>query len=278
MNSLCNKFKELAENSWDRIGFGRSHFNLRVFETTITQNLLFELIKFRDANPTIRKRFLIYESRNENRNGNDIALYLGKTRNKLTYYPMQAKVIYHPFRKNLSFGWYPSINHVVGNSNRNQIDLLINHAKSKKGLPLYLLYNYVEGFIHGKTYGCSIIEARYIKSKYFSSGKWQIPNFAQLNPGKAVPWHYLVCPEQADSFSLKYPVYSPIEYSDRILQEEYQLETFSYNELISNEEWEESQIVGPKDVTTKIRRQEDENLDFNPKFMWVITEEGENNE
>ena len=38
----CNWFQFFAQETWDRIGFARTRKGLKIFETTITQNLIFE--------------------------------------------------------------------------------------------------------------------------------------------------------------------------------------------------------------------------------------------
>lgn len=68
--TLCNLLQYLALSVWERIKFTHTHKNLKIYETTITQNLLFD-INFVKSLYT-RLPISIYEARNENTNGNDI--------------------------------------------------------------------------------------------------------------------------------------------------------------------------------------------------------------
>jgi len=164
--TLCNLFQYLENDVWERINFVRSHKNLKIYETTVTQNLLFDINFIKLLYPNLP--ISIYEARDENTNGNDIELYIF-TNNKGVFFPTQAKILY----KN---GSYQTIAH------GNQINDLITYAYNNNGYPLYLLYNYSAHFALSNTicnisftekqYDCSIISANYIKNKY----AWVKPN------------------------------------------------------------------------------------------------------
>src|SRR5690606_29301845 len=130
---------------------------------------------------------------NESTNGNDLEIFL-KVNKRYIVFVLQAKMIQH--FKSLSDGNYTRLNH--SNDKGHQIDLLLAYAKKVNGIPLYLLYNWVNNSFKAayrcdirfgiQQYGCSIESAETIKSSYFSSGVWSIPKFSDLHPDVALPW------------------------------------------------------------------------------------------
>lgn len=206
--TLCNFFQVIAHDTWERIMFARTRKGLKIFETTITQNILFEIIRTKEiVNARFGQYFWnirIYEALNEKANGNDIELYM-PYKNGYIFFPTQAKIIYHQGfkgKKKMRNGNYPKINHFV-NATGQQINSLLAYASTKGGYPLYLFYNYVNkafsnnsvcGIQFGiEQYGCSIVSARYMKSQYFKSGSWTIPTFDDLHPAIAYPFFVLPC-------------------------------------------------------------------------------------
>lgn len=193
--SLCNLLQNIANETWERIGFARTRKGLKIFETTITQNILYEFHKYCDQNPHTPIR--MFEAINEPLNGNDIELII-QTSGGYVIAPLQAKIIYKTDN-------YPAMDH------GNQINDLITYAKNVGGVPLYLLYNhYLDTFTHNgnlcgikfskEQYGCSLVSAYYLLNKFAfnrfdKSGnpKWTIPNFIELHPDIAVPWYVLGC-------------------------------------------------------------------------------------
>jgi hypothetical protein len=207
--TVCNFLQVLSADTWERIKFARTRKGLRIYETTITQNLLFELRRTQEIVNAMMGRYFwnirIYESRNEKANGNDIELFI-PFKSGYLFFPTQAKIIYHQGFKGLhkmTNGDYPSINHVVKSTGQQQIDSLLSYAKRRNGYPLYLLYNYVnEQFSRAskcnvlyqeEQYGCSVISANLIYKKCFNSGHWNIPTFQDLHPKYAHPWFILAC-------------------------------------------------------------------------------------
>lgn len=207
-NSLCDFFQVLAVDTWERIKFARTRKGLKIYETTITQNLLFELNRTKEfinnKYGTNYWDFKIYESINEKANGNDIELYLPYNGGYLLF-PIQAKLINHKGykRKKMNDGDYRAMDHFVPSTSSQQIDSLLDYAKKMRAIPLYLLYNYVNTTLQNKVicsvnmpieqYGCSISSALYIHNNYYSGGAWKIPKFSDLHPGIAQPWFILTC-------------------------------------------------------------------------------------
>lgn len=194
--SLCNLLQLMAYDTWRRIEFARTRNGLKIFETTITQNILYEFRLYGELFPQIPIR--MFEAINEPLNGNDIELVI-QTKEGFILAPLQAKLIYKTHR-------YNSMEH------GNQIRDLISYAKRIGGIPLYLLYNFYpdQNFLYTSNlcgvrfskeqYGCSLVSAYYLLNKYAfnrtdrnSNVKWTIPSFTDLHPQIAIPWFVLGC-------------------------------------------------------------------------------------
>src|SRR5688500_3943716 len=85
--NLCDLFKLLAIETWKRIEYAYLKPGIKVFETTITQNLIFTINAYNDQyNLDIE----IFEALNENVNGNDFELIIKFPAEGLEYYaPIQ---------------------------------------------------------------------------------------------------------------------------------------------------------------------------------------------
>ncbi len=213
--SLCALFKYLSIETWKRMEFAYSQKGMRIWETTITQNLIFTLNAYKHQ---YKLPIVIQESEDEKTNGSDIELVLIYRQLGLAFYaPMQAKKLY----KSDS---YQAMEH------NGQTQKLINYAKKRNGYPLYLLYNYhdpkdadittqirnqVGGVgLNGKAiqakvaniekYGCSVLSADYIYNTYYLNNHWIVnPKFLNLHSfnfglplgatNSAMPWENLVC-------------------------------------------------------------------------------------
>jgi hypothetical protein len=151
---------------WNKIGFVRNRKGLKISETTITQNLIFDFWQLAAAS---KLPVEIYESRNEKANGNDLEIFVETSKGFISF-PCQAKII----QKN---NHYNSIHHRNKNNSVYQIDMLIEYADRNRGIPIYLLYNYCNNFKHCQkveeltgyeieNYGCSIVNANFIKENF----------------------------------------------------------------------------------------------------------------
>jgi hypothetical protein len=192
--SLCNWFRYYSVLTWEKIAFARNGKRLKLNETTVTQNLVFEFWMMAKYSPF---PITIYESTNERANGNDLEIFL-ETPNGYIFIPVQAKIIKKGNK-------YPTIQHLV--RGKQQIDILLEYAKKKKGLAAYLLYNwcYEPGTIRivesmsGENiehFGCSIANANAIKKYFYSEVRqkkiFKAPAFGDLHPDLAMPFHFLV--------------------------------------------------------------------------------------
>lgn len=172
--NLCDEMRRLSIETWERIGFARNRFGLKIYETTITQNLLFQLQKFSELCGSGNVK--MYESTNEKTNGNDIEIFLQVGKSYICL-PTQAKIIYANEK-------YPKMEH------GDQIKDLIKYAKTIDGYPLYLLYNYAKSVPSSyKSYGCTLVSAHYLYKTYAykKKTKWIIPSFLDLHPKIAEP-------------------------------------------------------------------------------------------
>lgn len=211
--SVCHLFHAAAVDTWERIKFSRTTPRLRIHETSITQNLVYEMRLLKSKYP--HWGFTLYESTNEKANGDDLELCILHNNGQVYTYAMQAKIIYHSLKR-LGFedGNYPRMNHEVGGTP--QVDLLLDYSNRKGYVPLYLLYNFVtfnnnwllreDPQIEAddvRSLGCTVISA-YLLKNYFSINNGQLRGdirFSDLHKYTldticcfpAMPWENLVC-------------------------------------------------------------------------------------
>ena len=200
--NVCDVFKAAARDTWARIEFSRKTPRMKIHETTITQNLVYEMQLLKLRFPTVE--YELFESINEKANGNDLELDILHADGNAYNYAVQAKIIYHNRGKNgvkLNEGHYKQFKHFVGKepNQKNQIDLLMKYASDYECIPLYLLYNFIDrdfrATIDNELYGCTIVPAKYLKDNHTS------PNgnlddkvkFSDLHLQPAFPWHELIC-------------------------------------------------------------------------------------
>lgn len=282
MSELSTVYKEISTDIWYRMKFSLET-NTKISETTLTENLLFLINKYRITSKDNSVK--MYESKDEKTNGNDLEIYLEIAKNKYILLAVQAKKLYTKEQK------YKAINHKIEKKDY-QINLLLNYANRKKGLPLYLLYNYAPDCSHkNKEYfGCTLIEALYIKAIYYPKIKkrWKIPSFNDLHRCNhklyafwfrfkkpyltfsryAVPWHLLGSNKYFKSY-VKYYNASNIQ----------QLKEYKQHEIISDEWTEvkeytgyEKVVIDPEVADNKILNNEENPQErfFKPKFKMVI--------
>jgi len=202
---LCSLFQAAAHDTWLRIRFSRRVPGLKIHETTITQNLVYELNLLQQRLGI--RNFRIQESLNEKSNGYDLQVVI-RQRDGWYTYNIQSKILYHPSRRsgvdNLVDGTYPRLRHRVGG--QAQVDVLINHSSSLGGIPLYMLYNFVSmpiterricGILaQSSQYGCCLISAQRLKDRCSDSHgylKRKIRFSTLYNAAEIIPWMALTC-------------------------------------------------------------------------------------
>lgn len=209
----CDVFRAAALDTWYRIEFSRKRPGLKIHETTVTQNLVYEL-NLLNWQMYSRLGISIFESTDERANGDDLEIKVQDLSGGFITFATQSKILYHNLPlskgglKNLGDGRYPEMKHPKVNKkgSKNQIDLLLNYAKKKGYVPIYLLYNYVDTHFSlqqkcgvsfdEKQYGCSIISAQYLKKNYALPHNGNLPRnikFSDLHPKVAKPWFVLSC-------------------------------------------------------------------------------------
>jgi hypothetical protein len=267
--TLCNFLQLVAYDTWKRIEFTRTRNGLKIFETTITQNILYEFRVYYELYPQIPIR--IFEAINEPKNGNDIELLI-KTSQGILIAPLQAKLIYNS-------NYYNAMEH------GNQINDLISYANSVGGIPLYLLYNYYPDntFVHnanlcGITYskeqfGCSIVSANYLLANFAfnrtgrnGNSKWTIPNFTDLHPTIAIPWFVLGCCRFPET-DLNTTINLLNNSSKTGIVADGKAKTYELSELTNPNHWKPLEIKG---LDSPSVHKVNESTSFSPKYRIVI--------
>jgi hypothetical protein len=267
--TLCNFLQLFAYDTWQRVEFGRSRNGFKVFETTITQNILYEFCIYCDLFPMIPMR--MFEAINEPLNGNDIELII-QTSEGFIIVPLQAKIIY-------STDNYPAMEH------SNQINDLIAYANKVGGVPLYLLYNYYSDntFAHignlcdirfpKEQFGCSLVSAHYLLNNFAYNRtdrngnlKWTIPTFTDLHPSIAIPWFVLGCCRNSETNTLATTnLINNFPKTGSGLDQK--IITYKYEELINDNKWKPLNLKGLNFSKDFI---ESESIKFSPKYRIVL--------
>jgi hypothetical protein len=203
-STLCSLFQAAARDTWERIAFSRWTPGLKIHETTITQNLVYEMNLLKQK--LNLDALSIYESRNERTNGHDLEIVVRQRDEWFTYW-IQSKILYHSIRRKnhirLDDGVYRQFPHKVGR--RTQVDILLRRARDEGAIPLYLLYNFVTAPFSSPSlcgldmdrsqYGCSLVGAHLLKDEFSESGGnlRSTVRFSELHPETALPWSVLAC-------------------------------------------------------------------------------------
>lgn len=243
--TLCNFLQLLSCDTWNRIEFVRTRMGLKVFETTLTQNILYTFRLYAEAFPTLAIK--IFEATDEKTNGNDIELII-QTNQGYVPVPLQAKILYRS-------------NHYNSMEHGNQINNLISYASSLGGIPLYLLYNYypnvsfhyngnICGIQHAKEQlGCSLVSAQYLldnfagkKRRRNGSFKWKIPGFIDLHPTIALPWFVLGCCRtlKTDKNKLTELLYNTSKTGITSISP---ISTYNLEELVGGDSWQPIETI-----------------------------------
>lgn len=207
---------------WNKIGFVRSRKGLRINETTITQNLVFD---FWQLAAVTNLPVELYESKNEKANGNDLEIAVETSKGFLLF-PCQVKIIQNNNR-------YGTLHHKNKSHFAFQMDMLINYASRQKGIPIYLFYNHYNNYerccqieeeigFSPAYFGCSIVLAHYL-NEYFPAPmkkggtKGKTPSFEDLHPYTAWAFQDFVKDVQGiaieNLFPEKYITDKPLYYS-----------------------------------------------------------------
>mgnify|MGYP000073250685 CR=1 FL=1 len=187
--------KKAAINTWERIGQSFRQQNVRISETTISENI----VSYIYENCNLSQSYVqIFQSKNENLNGADLEFFIEFEQGYI-HFPAQAKLMKSNYK-------YSKINYQ--NNNGYQIDSLLTYASAKNAFPIYLLYNFVDwktlrnnnsgiSFFTRKNYGVSIAYAKTVKALCTNTDtnqvtSWKIPSFFNLNPKYTFPFHKMI--------------------------------------------------------------------------------------
>lgn len=193
--SASELIKYVSHEIYNRIGFVHTYSNkktfMRIYEVTLTQNLVYELHKFeKETGLTL---FKMFESESEETNGSDLLLCLPVTAGNYIQVPVQAKLL--KTFKAPDNGSYASFHHK--NTNGLQINLLKKYAEELGSyLPLYLFYNYTKGSINidagesEELYGCSYMNVNDSRIPVAILNKSTI-RFSDLHASYAFPFYRL---------------------------------------------------------------------------------------
>jgi len=198
---ICDIFKAAAKDTWARIQFSRTTPRLRIHETTITQNLVYEMRLLQEEFHHLD--YTLYESTNEAAHGDDLELCIMQPGGSVVTFAIQAKIIHHRGKSpsQLKDGIYKNLKHTVGKgaAKRNQVDLLLDYSRLNGFIPIYLLYNYVLSPAHPPAdqplQGCTVISAVLLKKEFprADGGLRDNVKYSDLHPTHAIAWHELVC-------------------------------------------------------------------------------------
>lgn len=269
MCNLCAELERLSYETWDRIMFARTRRGLRIYETTLTQNILFSLRRFQER--CADYSLSLSEAIDETANGNDIELIVQTSRGYLKL-PTQAKLLYSNLK-------YTAISHL--GSRGYQVDDLIHYASRIGGIPMYLFYNYVPRHHTAlRDHGCTMLTADYIKNNFSPARattvtRWRIPSFHDLHL-PALPWHHLICSLliEEDALVLLRELDQNIDVAE--------LQFYTQEELEGDERWQELEVVEGTEGFELIgddHGDEDEIFregliqEFNPRFRVIISNE-----
>src|SRR6202012_5919295 len=89
--NICDLFHAAAVDTWERIKFSRTTPGLKIHETTITQNLIYEMRLLKSLYPYWG--LTLFESTNEKANGDDLELCVLHPDRIIYTYAIQAKII-----------------------------------------------------------------------------------------------------------------------------------------------------------------------------------------
>lgn len=282
--NLCDVFNAVAEDTWERIKFSRSNVGMKVHETALTQNLIYEMRLLKNDYKTLP--YVIYESRHEKANGNDLLLRVQHKSGKVYTYAIQSKIIYHDKPKfQLRDGYYQQLKHMVGKdilTQEPQVNKLLRYSKNRGFVPLYMFYNYVSYSYKGLVdprHGCIISNSFRIKDNFTDALDGDLRNnvfFSDLHIKYAFPWEDLVCSltklttdELLAELGLpsNYPIREG-DYDDLNMDENY------VDTLLDDKELK---FINPKAITAKgVSGDLDlASPDFNPKFAIMAQSQGE---
>ena len=199
--------KQIAVDTWDRLEQSQIH-DVRLGEETLTDLLTLDFVRRAPKGAKLYQKSKTEEART----GADLEILVEVENKKYIAIVIQAKKLY-------SSGRYDHLYAKVSGTNTYQIDILEEYSRQTQAMPLYLLYNFVEGaekyYEHDENWprcncdmlenikhlGCTLEPIWRIREAINTHGG---RNFHSIhNISNLFPWHCLFnCKEKAGIMSL----------------------------------------------------------------------------
>lgn len=262
--TLCEWADLYSRMVWHRIHYARTVPRMKVFETTITQNLIFDLASHRFPG------VYIFESVNESANGDDLEI-AKKVGAKYRKFAVQCKIAY----KNEVF---QAIDHQIKSRSSNttsyQIDLLCDYAQAHGHVPSYFMYNYRKSHTSvNEQYGISALGARYLKRVYMSSGSFtKKPSVDDMTSGASISFSDFLCPSAGLTSAGERPELAqelpnrggfPFDQSDNEICKDFEL-----SEILADPLWKRIEELDGREISGRPKPERYET--FEPKYRFVI--------
>ncbi|MEO0683788.1 MAG: DUF6615 family protein [Cyanobacteria bacterium J06649_11] len=226
-------------------------------EIEITNKFVRDLAILSSLQESDFSAFRIWHSKSESTNGNDIEIIIEVSSGKFVLFPCQCKRVF--FKNDRSYYnklWYSTDKHGF------QIENLLNYAKRTNGIPVYMLYNFVNNIETSEKNGVTLCSASFIANQYYFIDDYPPELFYEdLHPPAVTLSSFL------DELSLLIDPYI-----------KYEVRKYDLNELTSVPGWLEInppvEYSDTRFIKTKpINFEENKRIrtDFSPKFRIMIT-------
>jgi RNase P/RNase MRP subunit p30 len=80
--------QKFAYDTWKKIKLSFTNDNFKIYETTITQNMVYELLELKFSNVKI------FEALDETTNGNDLEVFIESFDKRYYKFAVQSKIVY----------------------------------------------------------------------------------------------------------------------------------------------------------------------------------------
>ena len=190
MSTSNMTFTELiAADTWWTLKLSRE-CNVRLGEETLTDRLVLNFMLFK---PSYYKLFQCTK-KEESQRGTDLEIRIHDVGTHAATLAVQAKKLSPPNEPHLR-GHYR-----LDGKAESQLNILETYSRTADAVPLYLLYNYVDGcdinrywhccrYLNAKQLGCTLVPSRNIRQAFKGPDR---NNFDWIHKScRALPWHCL---------------------------------------------------------------------------------------
>lgn len=179
--------EKIAEDTWWRIKHSWD-WKFRFGEETLTELLVSDFVRFMPNN------YELYQctKKEESQRGTDLAILIHDVGTHAAILAVQAKKLYPPNKPHLRGRYW------LDGKAASQLNILETYSRTVDAVPLYLLYNYVDGCdinrywhccrcLDEKQLGCTLVPSRNIRQAFKD---YKRKNFDWLHESRrALPWH-----------------------------------------------------------------------------------------